>query len=77
MLSLPAAESNYGGVPCEVYDISNSGNIMYFSVRFGWKLSANYAGENHNNACMIDFDGDSENEIFLSYAQWLNLYVEK
>ncbi|MCB5258184.1 MAG: immune inhibitor A domain-containing protein [Candidatus Cloacimonadaceae bacterium] len=64
LLSLPTAESYYGGVPLEVYNISNSGNVMTFSVRFGWKLSADYTGENPINACAIDFDNDSETEIF-------------
>lgn len=61
---LPSSESYYGGVPLEVYDISESGNTMYFSVRFSWKLSAGYEGENPYPAAVIDFDGDGEEEIF-------------
>lgn len=76
LLSLPAAESYYGGVPLEVYDISNSGNVMYFSVSFGWKLYANYEGDNPINACMVDFDGDSETEIFYPMPNGL-LYMWK
>lgn len=64
VLSLPTAESYYGGIPLEIYDISASGNQMTFSVRFGWNLSAGYTGENPINACSVDFDGDGENELF-------------
>jgi M6 family metalloprotease-like protein len=62
-LSLPTAESYYGGVPVEIYDIGPSGKQMTFSVRFGWSLTSSYSGENGINACVVDFDGDSETEI--------------
>lgn len=63
-LWLPSAESYYGGVPLELYDISESGNTMSFSVRFSWKLDAGYEGENPYPAAAIDFDGDGKEEIF-------------
>lgn len=63
VLSLPTAESYYGGIPLEIYDISPSGKQMSFSVRFGWSLSTGYEGENHLNACAVDFDQDGENEL--------------
>lgn len=63
MISLPTAESYYGGIPLEVYDISESGNTMTFSVRFGWRLSSGYGGPNPINACAVDFDGDGKLEI--------------
>lgn len=63
MLSLPAAESYYGGVPLEIYDISASGNDMAFSVRYAWSLSTGHTGPNPINACIVDFDGDGETEV--------------
>ncbi len=63
MLSLPTAESYYGGIPLEIYDISESGNTMSFSVRFGWSLSTGYGGPNPINACVVDFDGDGKLEL--------------
>ncbi len=63
-LSLPTAESYYGGVPVEIYGIGASGNQMSFSVRFSWRLSSGYSGENPINACSVDFDSDGESEIF-------------
>jgi M6 family metalloprotease-like protein len=64
MLSLPTSESYYGGVPLEIFDISASGNQMTFSVRFGWRLDADYEGENPVNASIVDFDGGGDSEIF-------------
>ncbi len=63
MLSLPTAASYYGGIPVEIYDISASGKNMTFSVSFGWRLSTGYSGENHINACSVDFDGDGGPEL--------------
>jgi hypothetical protein len=64
ILHLPTAESYYGGIPLEIYDVGASGNQMTFSVRFSWKLDTGYVGENHLDACSIDFDQDGKNEIF-------------
>ncbi len=61
---LPTAESYYGGIPLEIYDISHPGNQMSFSVRFGWKLRTEYSGLNVLDACSVDYDADGENEIF-------------
>jgi hypothetical protein len=60
---LPAAESYYGGFPLEIYDISESTNLMTFSVRFGWKLATGYSGQNKLDASSIDFDHDGAKEI--------------
>lgn len=64
LLSLPTAESYYGGIPLEIYDIDESGPQMSFSVSFGWKLNTNFSGANPINASLVDFDGDGEMEIF-------------
>jgi len=64
VLSLPTSESYYGGIPLEIYDISASGNQMTFSVRFGWKLQADYTGPSELNASVLDLDGDGDTEIF-------------
>lgn len=63
-LWLPTAESYYGGLPLEIYDISESGNSMHFSVRFGWKLDVGYEGINPFPAAAVDFDKDGKEEIF-------------
>ena len=60
----PTAESYYGGIPLEIFDISQSDSLMSFSVRYEWSLSADYIGENPYPAAFLDFDGDGENEIF-------------
>lgn len=60
----PIAESYYGGIPLEIFDISQSDSLMSFSVRYEWSLSADYIGENPYPAAFLDFDGDGENEIF-------------
>lgn len=65
-MHLPSAESYYGGVPLEVYDIGPSENTMSFSVSFGWKLATDYAGPSPFNAAFIDLDRDGEEELFLA-----------
>lgn len=64
LLSLPIADSNYGGVPLEIYDISSSSNTMTFSVNFRWSLQAAFQGENTLSALPVDFDGVEGNELF-------------
>ncbi|MDY0325372.1 MAG: immune inhibitor A [Candidatus Cloacimonadaceae bacterium] len=61
---LPTAESHYGGIPLEIYDISASSNQMSFSLRFAWKLDAGFDGPSLLPAAAIDFDGDGSKEIF-------------
>jgi M6 family metalloprotease-like protein len=60
----PTAQSYYGGFPLEIYDISESANQMSFSLRFAWKLDAEYDGPSLLPAAAIDFDGDGAQEIF-------------
>jgi M6 family metalloprotease-like protein len=64
VLWFPTSQSYYGGIPLEIYDISKSGNIMNFSIRFAWKLDAGYMGESTLPAAPIDFDGDGIDELF-------------
>lgn len=64
LLHLPTAESYYGGIPAEIFDISSSGNQMTFSARFVWRLDTSYIGNINLDACSIDYDNDNENEIF-------------
>ncbi|MCK4653916.1 MAG: immune inhibitor A, partial [Candidatus Cloacimonetes bacterium] len=64
LFSTPTAESNYGGIPLEIYNISESDSLMDFSVNYEWSLNADYIGENPFPAAIIDFDNDGENEIF-------------
>lgn len=64
LLSLPVSDSNYGGIPLEIYDISASANVMSFSVSFRWSIETAYQGENPLSAMSIDFDGNGDNELF-------------
>ncbi|MDD2332096.1 MAG: T9SS type A sorting domain-containing protein [Candidatus Cloacimonetes bacterium] len=64
LLSLPTAQSYYGGIPLEIYDISNSALQMSFSVRFNWRLDTGYQGSNPIGAAAIDFDGKGSDYIF-------------
>ncbi|MCK4311702.1 MAG: immune inhibitor A [Candidatus Cloacimonetes bacterium] len=64
LFSTPTAESNYGGIPLEIYDISESDSLMTFSVKYEWSLNEDFIGENNLPALIIDFDDDGENEIF-------------
>ncbi len=64
LMWLPTAESYYGGIPLEIYDISASANQMSFSVKFAWRLDVGYEGESLLPAAAVDFDGDGEDEIF-------------
>lgn len=64
LFSTPTAESYYGGVPLEITNISSSDSLMTLSVEFEWSLNAEFLGENHFAAALLDFDGDGENEIF-------------
>ncbi|MCD4830048.1 MAG: M6 family metalloprotease domain-containing protein [Candidatus Cloacimonetes bacterium] len=63
-LSLPTAESYYGGTILEILDIGASGNTMSFSTRFQWNLNADYSGINTLPAAYADFDLDGEPELF-------------
>lgn len=63
LMSLPTAESYYGGVPLEIYDIGPCGNQMSFSVRFAWRLETGFTGDSPLNAAIIDIDGDGNDEI--------------
>ena len=64
LLSLPNAMSYYGGIGLEIYNIVQVGKKLSFSVRFDWKLEANYTGVNGINGAMLDLDKDGEDEIF-------------
>lgn len=64
LMWLPTAESYYGGTPLEIYDISASGNVMSFSVRFAWRLDAGFEGKNTLPAAAIDMYQDGTEEIF-------------
>ena len=64
LLWLPTAESYYGGIPLEIYDISESANQMTFSVRFAWKMQMDYEGESKYPAAAVDFLQDGSECIF-------------
>jgi M6 family metalloprotease-like protein len=63
MISLPTAESYYGGIPVEVYDISESGVVMSLSVRFCWSLNTDYPYVNTLPMMRADFDADGHDEL--------------
>jgi len=62
--SVPSAESYYGGTSFEVYNISESNNLMRFSVGFDWSLETQYVMKNNPPIASIDFDNDGIDEIF-------------
>ncbi len=62
--SNPTAESYYGGIQLEIYDISSSDSLMTFSVRYPWSLDGDFDGENPFPVTLVDFDNDGRNEIF-------------
>lgn len=64
-LSLPTAESYYGGIPLEIYDISAAGKQMTFSIRFGWSISAGVPNAQTVAAGAVNIDTDSQDEIIL------------
>lgn len=64
LLWLPTAQSYYGGIPLEIYDISESANQMSFSVRFSWRLQVDYDGESKYPACAVDFFQDGSSSVF-------------
>ncbi len=56
LISYPTAESYYGGINLEIYDISASSNIMNFSVRFSWNLNPDYIGNAKYPPLITSFD---------------------
>jgi len=64
IFSTPIADSYYGGIPLEIFNISSSDSIMTFSVEYEWALNAFFLGENPYSAATIDFNGDGNNEMF-------------
>lgn len=64
LLWLPTAQSYYGGIPLEIYDISESANQMTFSVRFAWRLQLDYVGDSKYPAAAVDFFQDGSECIF-------------
>jgi M6 family metalloprotease-like protein len=59
----PTAESYYGGIQLEIYDISASDGVMSFSVDFEWSLDTGYSGVNTLPAAFLDF-GDGAQKLF-------------
>jgi M6 family metalloprotease-like protein len=75
IFSTPTAESYYGGIPLEVYDIGSSDSLMTFSVRYEWSLNARYIGESYYPATISNFSTASEyNDIFYPMPNG-NLYL--
>jgi M6 family metalloprotease-like protein len=59
----PTAESYYGGIQLEIFDISPAQDVMTFSVAFEWSLDAGYSGTNDLPAAFLDF-GDGVERLF-------------
>ena len=59
----PTAESYYGGIQLEIYDISESADVMNFSVAYEWSLDTGYVGINTLPAAFLDF-GDGIKKLF-------------
>ena len=69
----PTAESYYGGIQLEIYDISESAEVMNFSVAYGWSLDTGYTGKNILPAAFLDF-GDRVKKLFYPMPD-CNLYL--
>jgi M6 family metalloprotease-like protein len=57
LFSFPAAESNYGGISFEIYNISVADTVMTFSVRFEPYSEVDYAFENYLEPFVFDSKG--------------------
>ncbi len=68
-LSYPTAESYYGGIPVEIYNIGAIDTVMTFSVRFNWKLDSNQRGISPYPLAVENHDG--VNNIFAFYPDGL------
>jgi M6 family metalloprotease-like protein len=66
-ISIPMAGSHYGGIPFEIYDISQSDSLMTFSVNFEWTLDSRFQGESPYSPAIVDFNRDGSNEIVTIY----------
>jgi len=63
MVTIPTAESYYGGIQLEIYNISTADTLMSFSVGYGWSLDGGYTNSNTLPAAFLDF-GDGVNKLF-------------
>jgi hypothetical protein len=69
----PTAESYYGGIQLEIFAISESANVMSFSVDYEWSLDTGYQGRNTLPAAFLDF-GDGDKKLFYPMPD-CNLYL--
>ncbi|MBI9030535.1 immune inhibitor A [bacterium] len=75
-IHLPSAESYYGGIPFEIFDISEASNTMTFSVNFKWNLSTNYNGLSLMPAISLDMNDNGINEIIFPNGNMLTIFEE-
>jgi len=74
LLHLPSSESYYGGTPFEVFDISEAGNMMSFSVKFEWNLATSYDGISRFSALSMDMNNNGINEIIFPNGNNLTVF---
>lgn len=73
LISLPTSESYYGGQSIEIYDISTSGDLMSFSVRFNNQIKTN-----GNSTHLPPFAGNlakSKTDQLIYFDDQAKLYV--
>jgi M6 family metalloprotease-like protein len=66
LYSFPTAESYYGGIPIEIFGISENGNVMTFSTRFESFSQADFPHENYLEAFVLP--GAEKNKVFFFHA---------
>lgn len=79
LLHLPSSESHYGGVPFEIFDISEASNQMSFNVVFKWNLSTDYQGINRFSALSVNMKADDHsrvNRIILPSGNKLTIFED-
>jgi M6 family metalloprotease-like protein len=75
LYSFPTAESYYGGIPIEIYDISENGNLMTFSTRFESFSQADFPHENYIEAFV--FPSGEINQVFYFHADgYLSIFED-
>ncbi len=74
ILSLPSAESYYGGFPFVIKDISEAGNTMSFSVEFRWQLAVADIERSDYSSMSLDINQDGSNEIIFPVEDKLAVY---
>jgi len=61
--STPTAESHYGGISFEIYNMGYSAEVMTFAIRFDPWSDADFSKANYLEPFVFDFNGNGINEV--------------